>query len=121
MPARIVRFRSRADRLTSGTAAQLRELVGDFPDLPEPARREIVAAIDRQTASEARWTFVMLSPEQNAAVIRWLGQHSRRPVLALTLWGELFTALRLDTGEIMLTRDELAGRIGATPGEVSRI
>src|SRR3954447_11289786 len=121
MAAQIARLRTKADRLRSDTAAQLRQFVLEFNGLPERARGEIVAAIDRQTASEAGWTFVMLSPEQNAAVMRWLRQHSQRPVLALALWGELFTALRRDTGEVMLTRDELAERVGATPGEVSRV
>jgi predicted transcriptional regulator len=121
MAAQIARLRTKADRLRSDTAAVLRQLVLTFDGLPERARGEIVAAIDRETASEGRWTFVMLSPEQNAAVVRWLRQHSQRPVLALALWSELFTALRRDTGEIMLTRDELAERVGASPGEVSRV
>jgi CRP-like cAMP-binding protein len=121
MAAQIARLRTKADRLRSDTAAQLRRLVLDYPGLPERARGEIIGTIDRQTASEAGWTFVMLSPEQNATVVRWLRQHSQRPVLALVLWGELFTALRRDTGEVMLTRDELAERVGATSGEVSRI
>src|SRR3954467_3065161 len=121
MAAQIARLRTKADRLGSDTAAQLRQLVLESPGLPERARGEIIGTIDRQTASEAGWTFVMLSPEQNAAVVRWLRQHSERPVLALALWGELFTALRRDTGEIVLTRDELAERVGTTPGEVSRI
>src|SRR3954465_13914010 len=121
MAARIVRLRTKADRLRSDTAAQLRQLVLEYPGLPERARGEIVGTIDRQTASEGRWTFVMLSPEQNATVMRWLRQHSRRPVLALALWGELFTALRHDTGEIMLTRDELAERVGTRPNEVSNL
>src|SRR3954454_20550819 len=121
MAARIARLRTKADRLRAETAAQLRQLVLEYPGLPEHPRGAIVAAIDRETASEAGWTFVMLSPEQNAAVMRWLRQHSERPVVALALWGELFTALRRDTGEVMLTRDELAERVGATPGEVSRI
>src|SRR4051812_43403430 len=121
MAAQIARLRTKADRLRSDTAAQLRQLVLEFNGLPERARGEIVAAIDRQTTSEAGWTFVMLSPEQNAAVMRWLRQHSQRPVLALALWGELFTALRRDTGEIVLTRDELAERVGTRPDHVSRV
>src|SRR4051812_39922168 len=63
----------------------------------------------------------MLSPEQNAAVMRWLRSNSRFPTMALALWGELFTALRRDTGEIVLTRDELAERVGTSADEVSRI
>jgi CRP-like cAMP-binding protein len=121
MAAQIARLRTKADRLRSDTAAQLRQLVLEFNGLPERARGEIIGTIDRQTASEAGWTFVMLSPEQNAAVMRWLRQHSERPVLALALWGELFTALRRDTGEIVLTRDELAERVGTRPDHVSRI
>ncbi len=121
MAARIARLRTKADRLRSDTAAQLRRLVLEYPGLPEQARGEIVATIDRETASETGWTFVMLSPEQNAAVMRWLRQHSERPVVALALWGELFTALRRDTGEVMLTRDELAERVGTRPDHVSRV
>src|SRR4051794_35702412 len=121
MVARLARLRTKADRLRSDTAEQLRHLVLGFDGLPERACGEIVATIDRLTASEAGWTFVMLSPEQNASVMRWLRHHSRQPTMALALWGELFTALRRDTGEIMLTRDELAERVGTSPGEVSRV
>jgi hypothetical protein len=121
MAARIARLRTKADRLRSDTAAQLRQLVLEYPGLPEQARGEIVATIDRETASETGWTFVMLSPEQNAAVARWLGKNSGRPKLALVLWQELFTVLRRDTGEIMLTRDELAERVGALPNHVSAV
>src|SRR3954452_15377757 len=121
MAAHLARLRTKADRLRSGTAAQLRQLVLEHPGLPEGARGEIVAAIDRETASEAGWTFVMLSPEQNADVMRWLRQHSGRRVVALALWGELFTALRRDPGEVMLTRDELAERVGTRPDHVSRV
>src|SRR5215217_5829672 len=121
MAARIARLRTRPDQLRAETAAELRQLVLEYPALPERARGEIVAAIDRQTASEAGWTFVMLSADQNATVVRWLREHSRHPVLSLALWGELFTALRRDTGEVMLTRDELAERVGTRPDHVSRV
>jgi hypothetical protein len=121
MAAKIVRLRTKSDRLRTEIAAELRQLVLEYPALPERARGEIVAAIDRQTASEAGWTFVMLGPEQNASVVRWLRQHSRYPTLAPAVWAELFTALRRDTGEIVLTRDEIAVRVGAAPDHVSRI
>ena len=108
MPAKIVRLRTKPQRIHAEMAAELRQLISDHVGLPERARGEIIAAIDRETASEAGWTFVMLGPEQNAAVVRWLRQHSRYPALAPAVWAELFTALRRDTGEIMLTRGELA-------------
>jgi len=121
MAARITRLRTKADRLRAEEADELRRLVLERPGLPERARGEIVATIDRETASETGWTFVMLSPEQNAAVMRWLRSNSRFPTMALALWGELFTALRRDTGEIMLTRDELAERVGTHPSRVSTV
>src|SRR3954454_24224308 len=121
MPARILRLRTKADRLRTDTAAQLRQLVLDYPGLPERARGEIIGTIDRQTASEGGWTFVMLSPEQNAAVMRWLRSNSRFPTMALALWGELFTELRRGTGGGLLTRDQLARRGGTPPSRVSTV
>src|SRR3954465_2908522 len=121
MAAQIARLRTKADRLRSDTAAQLRQLVLEYPGLPERARGEIIGTIDRETASEAGWTFVMLSPEQNAAVMRWLRHHSSLPMLALAVWGELFTAPRRDPGEVMLPRDELSERVGTHPNNVSTV
>ena len=63
----------------------------------------------------------MISPEQNLAVGRWLSEHSSRPKVALIIWMELFTALRRDTGEVMLTREELAQRVATHPDNVSRV
>jgi hypothetical protein len=63
----------------------------------------------------------MLSPEQNAAVVAWLAEHSARPQQAMKLWSILFTALRTDTGEIVLTRDELADRLGVTSDKISEL
>ena len=93
MAATLRRLRTKADRLRAEQAAELRQLVLDYPALPEQARRQIVVAIDRQTAAENGWTFVMLSPSQNRAVQRWLVENSKRPQKATLLWAELFTAL----------------------------
>lgn len=68
-----------------------------------------------------RWIFVMINPAQNSAVVRWLGQHSKRPQAAVLLWAELLTALRSDTGEILLTRAQIADRLGIEAQNVSRI
>ena len=97
MPAQLVKLRTRADRLKTDQAEQLRQLVLDFPDLPQRAVGELIATIDRQTASRSGWTFVMISPEQNAAVVDWLAQHSTRPQVAMRLWAKLFQNLRART------------------------
>jgi hypothetical protein len=121
MAATLRRLRTRADKLLAEQAGALRQLVLEYPDLPERARGEIVAAIDRQAATAGDWTFLMLSPSQNKAVTRWLVGNSRRPQKATILWAELFDHLRRDTGEIMLTRDQLAEAIGDHPNTVSEI
>jgi hypothetical protein len=121
MPAVVTFLRTREDRLREDQAATLRKLVLALPDLPARAAGEIVAAIDRQMASRRKWTFVMLEPAQNAAVVDWLMAHSSQPMKAARVWAQCFTALRMDTGEITLTRDELAQRAGVPSDEISRI
>jgi hypothetical protein len=121
MAAAIVNLRTKPDRLHEEQAAALRQLVLDFPGLPERATGEIVAAIDRQTASKGRGAFVMMWADQNAAVVRWLMAHSGQPMKATQLWAECFTVLRTDTNEIMATREELAERVKVRPNELSTI
>ena len=121
MPASVHRLRSRPDQLHVEQADTLRQLILTFPGLPERAAGAIVAAVDGQTAAENGWTFVMLSPSQNRAVVRWLLRHSSRPQRAVDLWSLLFEHLRRDTGEITLTRDELAAAIDERPDNVSLI
>ena len=53
-------------------------MILDFEGLPDHAARAIIGAIDRETAAENGWTFVMLSPAQNRAVIDWLLEHAER-------------------------------------------
>lgn len=121
MPATLTRLRTRADRLRSDQAGELRQLVLGVEGLPERAVGEIVAAIDRETVSISGWTFVMISPVQHAEVVGWLLDNSVLPLKAVRLWSICFTALRHDTGEIMFTRSELAQRVGIPENDVSRI
>src|SRR4051794_10074927 len=121
MAATILRHRTRRDRLRAAEADELRRLVGERPGLPERLRSGLIAAIDRETASESGWTFIMLSPSQNRAIVLWLLEHSSRPRKALELWTLLFEHLRRDTGEIALSRDEIADELGVAPADVSRL
>lgn len=72
-------------------------------------------------SNQTEWPFIMISPQQNAEVIRWLHQHSKRPQKATELWSHLFEVLRLDTGEILRSQKELALRIGISVQHVSAI
>jgi DNA-binding transcriptional ArsR family regulator len=86
---------------------------------------EALAVVQRGAASakiDAQgWIFVMISPAQNAAVVEWLSQHSRRPQVAVRLWAQLLGHLRSDTGEITQTRAQLAERIGIEPRTLSEL
>ncbi|MDE2988511.1 MAG: helix-turn-helix domain-containing protein [Chloroflexota bacterium] len=53
--------------------------------------------------------------------MEWLLDNSVRPQAATTLLAKLFTALHRDTGEIMLTRTEIAEGVGIAPRHVSTI
>jgi hypothetical protein len=121
MAAEVKTFRSRGAKLETERAAALRQLVLEFPEIDTDTRDAVVGVIDRRTASDNGWTFVMLSPAQNALVVNWLASNSTRPIQALKLWAALFGSLRNDTGEILRTRDELAVDITDTPSHVSTI
>jgi hypothetical protein len=121
MPATLHRLRSQPQRLRRAEAERLQQMILGFPGLPEGPVGAIIAAIDRETAAENGWTFVMLSPAQNRAVVDWLDAHSTRPRKAVRLWAVMFEHLRRDTGEIALTREEMAAAVGIAPRGVSEI
>ena len=120
MAAMLRRMRSKHERLRDGEAATLRDALLPFErDIPKA--RELIAHIDREIAARNGWTFIMISADQNRAVVRWLRTNSRRPMCAATLWAELFSAVDRDTGEIMLTRDQLAELTGIASQHVTNI
>lgn len=121
MAATIRRLRTHADQQLAAQAATLRQAVLDFPGLPTHMVNQVVAAIDRQNTSTSGWNFMLLGPNENALVVNWLLDNSRQPFNAVRLWVECFRHIRWDSGEIALTRDELAEQVGVGSGEISRI
>ena len=67
------------------------------------------------------WTFIMISPEQNRAVVDWLEENSKRPLKALRLWALLFENVHRETGQIMLSRREIAQEINIQTQTVTNI
>ena len=84
---------------------------------------DLIDQIDSQLKANAndqeKWIFVMLGAKENAAVIRWINANSKRPRQAVELWATILENLRIDTGEITKTRQELAERVGMTPRDLS--
>ena len=114
-------------KLAEERAKRRREEARDFArqarrlGLDDDTLARIDAAAQAHAAQPERWLFVMMGPRENAAVVRWINANSKRPHKAHELWATLLEHLRMDTGEIMATRQELAERISETPQNLSRI
>ena len=122
MAATIRRLVSKPERLKVEQADLLLKVLRPLEgELPASVVRELKAHIQRRTPARRGWTFVMISPAQNCAVVSWLRTNSLRPMHAVSLWAVLFTALDQDTGEITLTRDELADLASMPVQNVSNI
>lgn len=68
-----------------------------------------------------RERFIMVTTSQNLAVVRWISENSARPHKSNLLWALIFDHVHPSTGEIMLSREELAERIGDQPRSVSTL
>ena len=63
----------------------------------------------------------LIEPDGNRTVVRWLRENSGRPIAAMNLWSLLLAKLHHGTGQVLLTRGEIAGEVGVTPREVTSI
>lgn len=121
MAARIIELRIKPKRLRAEQAERLQQALLPFADeLPEQVA-DLRYHINRLTFSNRKWTFVMLSPEQNAVVVKWLAKNSTRPIAAMQVWAQCFEHLDYDTGEIRRRREEIAEDAGIDAEDVSRI
>lgn len=119
MAARIIRFSYRPSALKREDAAQVRQmLLALEPDAPQ-AVGEVLALLDREHATANGWSFVMLGPEQNRIVLRWILDHAKRQRVSTALWAEFFCHMRRDTGEIIMSREAMAKAVGVPPRTVS--
>lgn len=64
--------------------------------------------------------FWILSPQQAFAVHHWVIGYSRRPTVAALLWIGLFRYVHPETGEVLLSQDELADATGVGRRDVPR-
>lgn len=101
-------------------AEQARQAVFDL-DLPEFTRVRVLEEIESNTKSERSWLFIMVNSEQNSAVVDYLAKASPRPMLAARIWACLLDSVRVDSGEVLKTRAEIAARVGANVRDVSRV
>jgi hypothetical protein len=120
--ATIVRLNDRRrDLIRPDQAATLCQLLLPFTDEMGDTIHELIYHIDRRTQVTTKWTFVMLSPSQNATIVNFLIEHSKRPMQAVRLWALCFEHLNNETGEIMLRREEIAEQLAIPGTAVSEI
>lgn len=130
MGAKLLRFQSKRERITRDAAASLSEQLRLFPEeqVPAWARAALLNQLQRLThpdTEQSIWPggFSMLSRTQTAAVwaaIRKLPADAR-PNHVRHAFDLVLLNLRQDTGEVMLTRDQLATEIGTAVRNVSTI
>jgi hypothetical protein len=109
---------SRRQREAEKMEAMLREI----PEIsPQQAAHIALGYLARVSKPEATEPFIMITPSQNAAVVDWIDANSKRRNEAHRLWARLYTVVHPTSGEIMLTREELAERLNILPLHVSRI
>lgn len=130
MGAKVIRFRAASGLAARETCATLAEQIRDLPEqqMPAYARSQLLNALQRVTQpdeEQAIWQggFTMLSRLQTAAVwdaIRRLPAKSR-PHQVRHAFDLVLLNLRQDTGEVMLTRDQMAEQIGTASRNVSTI
>ena len=126
----VKRFIPKQQQVKAEAAADIAATIGlfDLDQLPEQPREAMLNALHRFTHDanvEGLWPggFTMLSRTQTAAIWKAIRQlpADARPNHVRHAFDLALLNLRQDTGEIMLTRDQLAAEIGCAPRSVSTI
>jgi hypothetical protein len=128
--AKLVRFRPKRELVKQETAAAIERQLLLYPpeELPAQARSAVLNALHRAASpndAEAIWPggFTMISREQTAVVwdaIRALPS-SERPDKVRHAFDLVLLNLNWNTGEVMLTGDEMAAKMGCAPKRVSTV
>lgn len=119
MAARIVSITGHKSAVRRERTLRLRQVALDLVVEAPGLSRELLAVIDRHTTSEDGWRFVLFGPKQNREVVRWIDANAKRPRLSGLLWAELFCNFHPMTGEVLLSRTQMAQAIGCRPQHVS--
>ena len=121
MAASLTRLRTKPDRVREAKAAELKQALLDFPGLPVEETKRVLHALDRHAPAGAGWGFVMVSAEANSDIVSNLATHSARPLVAVRAWALFLAHLDRNTGEVLLSRTELAKLLGVRPSHVSEV
>jgi len=123
MTAKIKRFQLKEKQEKQQDLLELLSILERFPELNERKISSLLWEVKRKNKINLPedWTFIMISPEQNLVVVNWLISKSKRPLNAVKLWALLFDNVHRETGQIMLTRQELANKLNVHAANVTHI
>lgn len=120
--AKITRFVPKAERIAKDKAEAVRQAILDL-DLPTTATEAMFVTIARHENGGrlSDWRFNMLNPSQCLAIWNAIEELSGedRPRIVRRVFDYVLTHIEQNTGIVTLTREELAGKIGIRPQEVS--
>lgn len=123
MSAHIKRLQPKEQQKSQAKLEQLQLILSQFPELNEQKVSSLLWEAKRKNNLQEpnKWTFIMISPEQNLSVVQWLNRNSKRRVEAVELWALLFDYVHRETGQIMLTRLEIAQKLSIRHNNVTAI
>jgi hypothetical protein len=125
MAATVTILKTKPQKLRREAAAHLRASLKEWEaqatGLPPGILDVVYRDLDKQTSSQGKWTFVMISPEQNDFIINYLADTCDRPIIAMRMWSHCFKHLCFDTGEICLRRDEIADHLKVDANYISSV
>lgn len=106
-------------------AERLRSFLATERDAASPDRRFLYDAvavdIDRRTASSGTKEFFLMVYPEFSLVAEWLAANSSRKLVALRLWALLLGHVDRNTGDIALSRDEIADMLKVPAADISRV
>jgi len=123
MSAQIKHLQTKSQEETLKRFKQLELILAQYPEINEEKKSSILWELKRKTKLQEKntWTFIMISAEQNELVVEWLAQHSSRALHAIRLWNKLFKVVNRTTGQIMMSRQDMADDMKILPRNVSTI
>jgi len=123
MSAHIKRLQTKPQEEAQKRVEQLELLLAQHPYLDEKKVTSLLWDARKKANLQEKntWTFIMISPTQNELVVEWIFSNSKRPTSAFRLWTKLFKVIDVQTGQIMLTRQEISKKLNILPNNVSGI
>lgn len=119
MPADNPRAFNRPIPLGRHEAANLRRHVRVAASGSPEALAKLLAYIDRLEAASNAWRFALVGVAEDEAVAYWIADNARRKGVSSKLWTSCRRHMRTDTQEVLLNRQQMMSRVGASSAHLT--